>query len=157
MSWNSRFVTRKFLYQTLYASTFSHVEREAFFDAFFLWVFKGTLDEAYFQELFDAVMQYQWFFIEILQHYAPRFEVKHMDLSSVIPIFIAFGEMLVIKEEIPAQVSINEAIQLAKLYGDDSSRKMVNGVLDKTHKEIENWQEKMKNFVVSEDVKKIFL
>jgi len=157
MSKNSRFVTRKFLYQTLYASTFSHVEREAFFDAFFLWVFKGTLDEAYFQELFDAVMTYQTFFVEILQHYAPRFEVKHMDLSSVIPIFIAFGEMLVIKEEIPAQISINEAIQLAKLYGDESSKKMVNGVLDKTYKEIGNWQEKMKSCVMDEKKEKIFL
>jgi len=157
MSKKSRFVTRKFLYQTLYASSFAHVEREAFFDAFFLWVFKGTLDEQFFHELFDAILTYQIFFIEILQHYAPRFEVKHMDLSSVIPIFIAFGEMLVLPEEIPAQVSINEAIQLAKLYGDESSKKMVNGVLDKTHKEIEIWQEKLKKFDIQIQKEKIFL
>ena len=31
----------------------------------------------------------------------------------------------------PEVVSINEAVELAKLYSDDSVRKMINGVLDK--------------------------
>ena len=36
--------------------------------------------------------------------------------------------------EIPPKVSINEAIELAKLYGDVDSPRFVNGVLDKIYK-----------------------
>ncbi len=35
--------------------------------------------------------------------------------------------------ETPAIVCINEAIELAKVYSDDSVRKMINGVLDKVY------------------------
>jgi N utilization substance protein B len=35
--------------------------------------------------------------------------------------------------ETPEIVSINEAIELAKLYSDDDVRKMINGVLDKVY------------------------
>ncbi|MCP3025728.1 transcription antitermination factor NusB [Halobacillus sp. A5] len=34
-------------------------------------------------------------------------------------------------EEIPSQVAINEAVELAKIFGEDQSGKFVNGVLSK--------------------------
>ncbi|MCP8616816.1 transcription antitermination factor NusB [Salirhabdus salicampi] len=43
---------------------------------------------------------------------------------------IAVYEMQEI-EEIPAKVSINEAVEIAKTYGDDKSSRFVNGVLSK--------------------------
>jgi transcription antitermination factor NusB len=36
--------------------------------------------------------------------------------------------------DIPPKVSINEAVELAKKYGDMESSKFVNGILDKIHK-----------------------
>lgn len=36
--------------------------------------------------------------------------------------------------EIPAKVTINESIELAKRFGDVESGKFVNGILDKVHK-----------------------
>ena len=36
--------------------------------------------------------------------------------------------------DVPSKVSINEAIELAKKYGDIESSKFVNGILDKAHK-----------------------
>ena len=41
---------------------------------------------------------------------------------------------LLFMEEIPPKVSINEAIDIAKRYGDKDSGKFVNGVLDKINK-----------------------
>lgn len=38
---------------------------------------------------------------------------------------------LLFREDIPAAVSINEALELAKVYSDDESVKFLNGVLDK--------------------------
>jgi len=42
------------------------------------------------------------------------------------------------KEEVPPKVAINEAIELAKTFGGESSGKFINGVLGTVFKEIEN-------------------
>jgi len=42
---------------------------------------------------------------------------------------IAVSELLYIKE-VPARVAIDEAIELAKKYGDEGSGRFVNGILD---------------------------
>ncbi len=44
------------------------------------------------------------------------------------------GFELLFREDIPPKVSINEAIELAKKYGDLESGKFVNGILDKINK-----------------------
>ena len=43
---------------------------------------------------------------------------------------------LLFQEDIPPKVSINEAIDLAKRYGDEESGKFVNGVLDRISRNI---------------------
>lgn len=42
---------------------------------------------------------------------------------------------LIYSDDIPPKVAMNEAIELAKKYGDNDSGKFVNGVLDKINKE----------------------
>lgn len=42
---------------------------------------------------------------------------------------------LLYRDDIPPKVSINEAVELAKKYGDVDSGKFVNGILDRIHKE----------------------
>ena len=41
---------------------------------------------------------------------------------------------LLFAEDIPPKVAINEAIEMAKRYGDKDSGKFVNGILDKINK-----------------------
>lgn len=41
---------------------------------------------------------------------------------------------LLYREDIPPKVSINEAIEIAKKYGNENSGKFVNGILDKINK-----------------------
>jgi N utilization substance protein B len=48
---------------------------------------------------------------------------------------IAIYEML-FREDIPAKVSINEAIELAKKFSDEKSVSFINGVLDQVYKNI---------------------
>jgi len=43
---------------------------------------------------------------------------------------LATGEMLLL-EDVPASVSINEAVELAKAFGEKESRAFVNGILDR--------------------------
>jgi len=49
------------------------------------------------------------------------------------------------KEEVPPKVAINEAIELAKNFGGESSGKFVNGVLGTVFKEIGGEENKEKN------------
>ena len=44
---------------------------------------------------------------------------------------------LIFNDEIPAKVAINEAIEIAKAFGSESSGKFVNGVLGAIYKDIE--------------------
>jgi N utilization substance protein B len=55
---------------------------------------------------------------------------------------MATYELLFLKD-IPPKVSINEAIDLAKRYGDLESGKFVNGVLDEIHRRIIQAQESL--------------
>lgn len=41
--------------------------------------------------------------------------------------------------DIPASVALNEAIELAKMYGTEDSRRFVNGILGKVAEEPENY------------------
>jgi N utilization substance protein B len=41
---------------------------------------------------------------------------------------------LLFDEEIPSKVAINEALELAKKYSEESSVSFINGVLDKINK-----------------------
>ena len=44
---------------------------------------------------------------------------------------------LIFNEEIPEKVAINEAIEIAKAFGSDSSGKFVNGVLGAIYKDLQ--------------------
>jgi transcription termination factor NusB len=58
----------------------------------------------------------QKFCLYLISKYAPKFDVKKMPLHSTLPIFIAIVEMFFLDEEIPAKVSINEAIEVTKSF-----------------------------------------
>jgi hypothetical protein len=54
-----------------------------------------------------------------------------MSISNILPVFIASYEMLFLaKNSIPDNVSIDEALELTKIYSDDHGRMLVNGILN---------------------------
>jgi transcription antitermination protein NusB len=64
---------------------------------------------------------------------------------------------LVFNEEIPAKVAINEAIEIAKTFGGESSGKFVNGVLGAIYKDMDeqqNSQNKPDDLITEEQTKK---
>lgn len=67
---------------------------------------------------------------KMISDYATNWELKRMAvIDRNILRFAAFE--LLFMEDIPPKVSINEAIDIAKKYGDKDSGKFVNGILDK--------------------------
>jgi N utilization substance protein B len=53
--------------------------------------------------------------------------------------------MFHLTEEIPAKVSINEAVEISKAFWDDSAKKIVNGVLNKVYENFDELKQLSKN------------
>ncbi len=69
----------------------------------------------------------------VIGKYAQNWQLKRMAVIDRNILRLASFELLFL-ENIPPKVSINEAVELAKKYGDLESSKFVNGILDKIHK-----------------------
>ncbi len=70
---------------------------------------------------------------EKITHYATNWQITRMAAIDRNVLRIGVFELLY-APDIPPKVSINEAVELAKKYGDLESGKFVNGILDKIHK-----------------------
>jgi transcription antitermination factor NusB len=68
-----------------------------------------------------------------ISEYATNWQLKRMAIIDRNILRIGVFE-LKFSGDIPPKVSINEAVELAKKFGDIDSSKFVNGILDKIHK-----------------------
>jgi len=68
-----------------------------------------------------------------ISDYATNWQIKRMAIIDRNVMRIGLFE-LQHTTDIPPKVAINEAVELAKKYGDLESSKFVNGILDKIHK-----------------------
>lgn len=75
-----------------------------------------------------GVLSHQEQLDEMIITYAPEWPIDQMAVIDRNILRIALFEF-VIDEGTPPKVAINEAVELAKLFGSDSSRRFVNGVL----------------------------
>lgn len=91
-------------------------------------------DEAYFLELLYKIPSQVSLLDEQFKHYVTKFE-DHVDPIEVNILRIATYEFQH-HLEIPFKVVINEAVNLAKVYGADDSHKFINGVLDPLSKKL---------------------
>lgn len=145
----SRHRTRCCLFQALYSRIYlkDSFSKELFVESFFDWD-KTFLDEKFFDEVFEWVQNNESRLLAIVNKYAPRFDVFSMPSVNIIPIFIAWYEMLYLKcDQIPERVSIDEALEIVKEFSDDTARSFVNWVLNSLKenkvellKELENTQ-----------------
>jgi N utilization substance protein B len=84
--------------------------------------------EAFARELITGVMKHRAELDELIQRYAPEWPVDQMAVVDRNVLRIAIYEFLISKAT-PIKVAINEAVELAKLFGSDSAPRFVNGVL----------------------------
>jgi len=70
---------------------------------------------------------------KVISSYAENWQLDRMAIIDRNIMRMATFELLYV-DDIPPKVSINEAVDLAKKYGDTESGKFVNGILDKISK-----------------------
>ncbi len=130
----------------LYANSFQAVDRALFKESFFDGRFEWELDEGYLYEMFDLIVKHESFLLSAIKTYAPKFQLEKMSLEYTIPLFIWITEMVILDEVIPWKVSINESIEIAKVYWNDSSKKIVNWVLNSVYEDVDKLVEKFKTY-----------
>lgn len=66
---------------------------------------------------------------EIISKYLIKWKIERLPKMNLAILYMATYEIL-FEEEIPNKVTVNEAIELAKKYGDDNAPSFINGVLN---------------------------
>ncbi len=91
-------------------------------------LFSYSFDEHQKHNDLAAILNAQTFIDQKIQHAAPEWPIDKIAKIDLAILRLATYELLISKRE-PHRVVIDEAIELAKSFGNDQSPKFVNGVL----------------------------
>lgn len=133
---SSRHLGRIIVFQTLFAYEFRSIQREnnnSDPEAILEYVsreFEGKISDLSFAYgLLNGVLHYLPESRAVIGKYAPEWPVEKISPIDRAVLEIGIFEMLHSKD-VPAVVAIDEAIELAKTFGNVSSQKFINGVLN---------------------------
>jgi N utilization substance protein B len=98
----------------------------------------GLEDISFVWDLIKGVTKHLKEIDKVIEKAAPEWPVAQIPLIDRNVLRIGLFELLYSdKEAVPPKVAINEAIELAKTFGGESSGKFINGVLGTVYKQIE--------------------
>ena len=95
----------------------------------FLGYYKGRIDRDYFREVFAAVVAQVTRLDALMEPLLDR-ELKKLDPVERSLLRLGLYE-LAERIDVPYRVVINEAVELAKVYGATDSHKYINSILDR--------------------------
>jgi len=99
----------------------------------------GLKDDKFIWKLIKGVVKHLSQIDKIIEKAAPEWPINQITIIDRNVLRIGLYELLYEdKAEVPPKVAINEAIELAKSFGGESSGRFINGVLGTVFKEIEN-------------------
>ncbi len=93
--------------------------------------------EAYLRRLVQTVLDRRQEIDGILRRHLHKWRLERLHVLDRAVLRIACAEMLYF-DDVPPKVSINEAVDISRKFGDDGSGRFVNGVLDAVYREIQS-------------------
>jgi len=97
----------------------------------------GLEDAEFIWKLIKGVVKYSPQIDKIIEKSAPEWPLEQITVVDRNVLRIGLYELLFgDRQEVPPKVAINEAIELAKTFGGESSGKFINGVLGTVYREI---------------------
>jgi transcription antitermination protein NusB len=97
----------------------------------------GTDDETFVFSLVRGVLKNRGKIDQLIEKCAPEWPLDQVTVTDRNVLRLGISELVFGNyEEVPPKVAINEAIELAKTYGGDSSGRFVNGVLGTIYREM---------------------
>lgn len=96
----------------------------------------GLESDAFFEQLVYGVLENKEKIDEMITRHLVNWKLDRLANVDRAILRLSAYEMAFV-DEIPASVSMNEAIELAKQFGDDKSAKFINGVLSNIKSDLE--------------------
>ncbi|SRR6476620_9785722 len=101
------------------------------------YVLDGEASDDYLVKLVEGVTEHLEEMDSILTKHLEKWTVDRLATVDRNILRVAVYEMIHCKEDVPVNVVINEALEIAKIYGDESSSKFINSVLSKVKQTFE--------------------
>jgi N utilization substance protein B len=124
---------RKMALQALFQMTLSNTDRvtalEAVHDS-------GDPTDPFVNHLLDQTLDHEKEIDSLISKHLQNWSLDRVGNIDKTILRLAVCEILYL-DDIPVTVSVNEAVELCKIYSDEQTRKFVNGVLSGISKEIE--------------------
>lgn len=97
----------------------------------------GVSDYAFTRELLEGALSHRKTIDSLIEKCAPEWPLEQVTVTDRNILRLAIFELLHGNyDAVPPKVAINEAIELAKTFGSDSSARFVNGVLGTIYREM---------------------
>lgn len=97
----------------------------------------GMSDDSFIEDLLKGIVSKSPELNQIIEKAAPDWPIDKISTVDRNVLRLGLYELLFSdREEVPAKVAINEAIELAKTFGGETSGRFVNGVLGAVYKEL---------------------
>jgi len=118
--------------QTIFTIEFRERDARETLDAI-LDEFAPKLDDREFAySTLDGVLEHKDDIVKVITTYAPEWPIDK--IAKIDRAILEIGVYEIVFSDVPPIVAINEAVEIAKAYGDDSSPKFINGVLSNVMK-----------------------
>ena len=91
---------------------------------------KQVDDTKFAEKLMKKIKKHQKKIEKLIKKHAPEWPIEKMDPAERVVLTLGICELVYPEKDVPVNVAINEAIELAKTYGDETSGKFINGVLN---------------------------
>ncbi|MFG6118589.1 transcription antitermination factor NusB [Thalassobacillus sp. B23F22_16] len=124
-----RHLAREKAFQVLFQVDVNDIDMEEAIEH----VLEETKSDAFMEQLIHGVFAQKQALDEKISNHLENWTIKRLPLVEKTLLRMAVYEIDFV-EDVPEQVAINEAVELAKVFGDEKSGKFVNGVLSKMTK-----------------------
>lgn len=94
-------------------------------------VLEGAANDEYLSNLVFGVIDHQAEIDELIKQNLEKWSIDRLATVDRNLLRIAIYELKFANESVPEKVVLDEAIEIAKRFGDDQSSKFINGVLSK--------------------------
>src|SRR5581483_7553343 len=137
---SQRHLSRSIVLQTLFEWDFENLaesEIKTIFERNIREFAPGTHDRPFMENLLNNVLTKRKDLDSLIEKAAPEWPINKIAPVDRNILRIGLAELLFAdRNEVPPKVAINEAIELAKTFGSETSGRFVNGVLGAVYKEM---------------------
>lgn len=126
----ARELVMKLIFQMEAQNDYSEQIRDNFFREYA----EGSSQKEYMNRLIQAVSENREVIDGAIDKYSEHWKINRMAKVDLAITRIAVAEIMLL-EDVPDSVAINEAVNIAKKYSTDESSKFINGILGKIEKD----------------------